>query len=60
MANSKTDSSTVTVKLFKEHKHVVQFREADQDNATIKGGVYFPKAYIGKAKSVEITTKKIS
>ena len=53
-------SKTVTVVHHKSHKHVEQFREADADKATITGGIYFPKAYVGKAKKLEITVKVTS
>ena len=59
--NSKVQTSkTITLELHREHKNVVQFREADQDNATITGGVYLPKAYVGKAKKLEVTVKHTS
>ena len=55
MAAAKT--KTVTVVHHKTHKHVEQFRETDADKATITGGIYFPKAYVGTAKQLEITVK---
>ena len=53
-------TKTLKLDLHKTHTKAIQFRESDQDSATITGGLYLAKEFIGNGKKVEVTVKVTS